>query len=78
MDFTKNKYTVIYENFDSFKKDFYCYDLLIGGSQVNMANYKDLFSIIVMDATRQDDKNKESAVDMQVTFFFRYLRYLRI
>ena len=38
-----------------------------------MANFKDLFPVIVIDVMRQDIKFRESVVDMQVTFVSRRL-----
>ena len=53
--------------FDDFKKDFYGYDELVEGSQVNFPAFKSLFLILVFDFTKQREIVKTGAIDMRVT-----------
>ena len=50
--------------FNNFKKEYYRIDSLVRGTQVNIADYKNLFPIIVFDARKQSDKLKTGATDI--------------
>ena len=69
-NFASNDYTQLYEMFDSFKKEYYGYNSLVGGTQVNFSAYKSLFPIIVFDVRRQSERLKSGVVDIQLKFFF--------
>jgi len=69
-DFARNDYARLYKSFDDFKKDFYGYDELVGGSQVSFPAFKTLFPIIVFDLTKQSEVIKTGAIDMRVTLNF--------
>ena len=56
--------------FNNFKKEYYGIDSLVGGTQVNVAAYKTLFSIIVFDVRKQNEKLKTGVTDIQVRFEF--------
>jgi len=70
INFASGQISVVCDNFDNFKKNFYGYDSLVGGTQVNLSNFKDLFPIIVVNVSRQDETFRESVVDMQVKLIF--------
>ena len=69
-NFALNDYSVLYETFDNFKKEFYGFNSFVGGTQVNFATFKTLFPIIVFDVRHQSEKIKTGVVDMQLNFKF--------
>jgi hypothetical protein len=69
-DFPSNKYSTLYKMFDSFKKEYYGFNSLIGGTQVSFPAFKSLFPIIIFDVSRQSEKLKLGIVDMQIKFTF--------
>src|SRR5208337_1525583 len=69
-NFTTNDYSRLYEMMSSFKREHYGFNSLIGGTQINMLDFKRLFPIIVLDVRKQKDKLKSGVVDMQLKFFF--------
>ena len=52
-DFARNDYVGLYTMFNNFKKYFYWYDKLLGGSQVNFLAFKSMFPILVFDLMKQ-------------------------
>ena len=56
--------------FDRFKQEFYRFNLLVGGTQVNVSTFKKLFPIIVFDARHQSEKLKSGIVDISLNFRF--------
>ena len=68
--YSTNDYSVLYEMFDNFKKDYYGYNSLVGGTQVNFSAFKSLFPIIVFDVRRQSEKIKTGIADMRFKFTF--------
>jgi hypothetical protein len=69
-NFPLNDYSVLYEMFDNFKKEFYGFNSFVGGTQVNFATFKTLFPIIVFDVRHQSEKIKTGVVDMKLNFTF--------
>lgn len=69
-NFSRNEYMKLYSMFDDFKKEYYGIDALVGGTQVHVAAYKNLFPIIVFDVRKQNEKLKIGVTDMQVRFEF--------
>ena len=69
-NFTANDYSRLYEMMSSFKREHYGFNNLIGGTQINLFNFKKLFPIVVLDVRNQKDKLKSGVVDMQLKFFF--------
>ena len=69
-NFTINDYSRLYEMMSSFKREHYGFNNLIGGTQLNMFDFKKLFPILVLDVRKQKDKLKLGVVDMQLKFFF--------
>ncbi|MDW0252271.1 MAG: hypothetical protein QOA17_10775 [Nitrososphaeraceae archaeon] len=70
VNFATNDYTVPFQMFDNYKKEFFGYNSLVGGTQVNFATYKSLYPIIVFDVTRQNEKLSNGVIDMQLKFKF--------
>jgi hypothetical protein len=69
-DFVTNDYSILYEMFDRFKQEFYGFNSLVGGTQVNVSAFKNLFPIIVFDIRHQNDETKTSRADMELHFRF--------
>ena len=65
-NFPTNDYSMLYEMFDNFKKDYYGLNSLVGGTQVNYPAFKSLFPIIVFDVRHQNEKLKSGVIDMQL------------
>lgn len=70
-NFETNDYSILYEAFDNFKKEYYGFNSLVGGTQVNFASYKTLFPLFVFDVRHQSERLKSGVVDMQLKFSFR-------
>ena len=69
-NFATNDYSERYEMFDSFKKEYYGFNSLVGGTQVNFSSFKSLYPIIVFDVRKQSDRLKSGVIDIQLKFFF--------
>ena len=69
-NFATNDYVKLYDMFDSFKKEYYGIDSLVGGTQVNFPAFKTLFPILVFDVRKQNEKLKTGVTDIQVKLFF--------
>ena len=69
-DFNMNDYSVLYEMFDSFKKEYYGFNSLVGGTQVSYLSFKKLFPIIVFDVRHQSERLKSGVIDMMLRFNF--------
>jgi hypothetical protein len=54
-DFATNDYSILYEMFDRFKQEFYGFNSLVGGTQVNVSAFKNLFPLIVFDVRHQSE-----------------------
>lgn len=66
MNFGINDYSRMYKSMDEFKKEFYGYNSLIGGNQINYACFKSLFPIFVFDLRRQSEILKSGVVDIEI------------
>jgi hypothetical protein len=69
-NFTRNSYSKLYNMFCDFRKEYYGFTSLIGGTEVDFITYKSLFPIIVFDVRKQNERLKSGIVDMQLKFFF--------
>ena len=70
-NFARNEYSTLYDMFDNFKTNYYGIDSLVGGTQVNVAAFKSLYPIIVLDVRKQNERLKTGVTDIQVRFEFR-------
>jgi hypothetical protein len=70
INFPLNDYSLLYEMFDNFKKEFYGFNSLIGGTQVNFATFKSLFPIVVFDVRHQSEKIKDGISNIRLQFEF--------
>lgn len=70
VDFNRNEYAELYESMDNFKKEYYGYNSLIGGTQINYASFKSLYPLMVFDVRRQSDALKSGVSDIKIEFLF--------
>ena len=70
VNFATNSYSKLYNMFNNFKNEYYGFDSLVGGTQVNFSTFKTLYPIIVFDVRKQDEELKSGVVDIQLTFKF--------
>ena len=70
INFQTNDYAVLYEMFDNFKKEYYGFNSLVGGTQVNFPAFKNLYPIIVFDVRHQNEKVAVGVIDIQLRFEF--------
>ena len=70
VNFTTNQYLRLYNMFDNFKKEHYGIDSLVGGTQVNVPEFKSLYSILVFDVRKQSEKIKLVSVNIIVKMKF--------
>ena len=71
VNFPTNDYAVLYDMLDNFKKEYYGFNSLVGGTQVNFSTFKSLYPIIVFDVRHQSEKLAVGIIDMQLKFEFR-------
>jgi len=69
-DFELNRYTGHYKDTVDFKENYYNFNSLIGGSQINLSSFKTLFPIYVFDVRRQSEELKSGVIDMHMEFNF--------
>ena len=65
-NFQINDYSKIYEMMTSFKREHYGFNNLIGGTQINVHDFKNLFPILAFDVRNQKDKLTTGVVNMQI------------
>jgi hypothetical protein len=70
IDFATNDYSILYEMFDRFKQEFYGFNSLVGGTQVNVSAFKKIFPIIVFDVRHQSEEIKQSNASISLDFKF--------
>ena len=56
--------------FNNFKEEYYGFNSLVGGTQVNFAAFKSLFPIVVFDVRKQKERLKTGVMDIQIKFWF--------
>jgi hypothetical protein len=69
-NFQTNDYSELYEMFDNFKKEYYSFNSLVGGTQVNFPAFKSLYPLIVFDVRRQSESLQSTTIDVKLKFFF--------
>ena len=63
-DFTKNKMATLYRAYVEFQKFYYGHDEVT--PLLNRSDFKNLFPIIVVDMSKQNDNVKMSTVDLRI------------
>jgi len=70
INLARNNYMKLYDMFDEYKQENLGISELVGGSQLNVHAFKNLFPIIVFDERKQSEKLKAGVQDIQVRFEF--------
>ena len=70
VNFTTNKYVDFYNMTDKFKREHYEFNNLIGGTQIDMINYKKLFPLVVFDVRRQSERVRNAVMNIMLGFKF--------
>ena len=70
VDFVTNDYVDFCDMADEFKREYYEFNNLIGGTQIDMINYKKLFPLIVFDVRHQSELIKSNVMNILLNFKF--------
>lgn len=70
INFGRNDISRWYDSLDKFKREYYGYNSLIGGSQITPLSFKNMYPFIVFDVRRQSEQLKSGVVDMTLNFEF--------
>lgn len=71
INFAQNDYTRLYEMAEEFKREYYGFNNLIGGTQIDFLNYKSLFPIIVFDVRHQSERVRSGVMTIKLELKFR-------
>jgi len=69
-NFAINDYAKLYEMMSSFKREHYGFNNLIGGTQINMYDFKKLFPILVVDVRKQKDQLTTGVANIHIAIDF--------
>ena len=70
IDFNRNDIARWYNSLDNFKKEYYGYNSLIGGTQITPLSFKNMFPFLVFDVRRQPEQLRSGVADMTLKFKF--------
>ena len=70
IDFNRNDIARWYNSLDKFKKEYYGYNSLIGGTQITPLSFKNMFPFLVFDVRRQSEQLRSGVADMTLKFKF--------
>lgn len=70
INFAENDYVDFYEMTDEFKREYYQINNLIGGTQIDLVNFKKLFPILVFDVRHQSEVVKSNVMSIKLNFKF--------
>src|SRR5688572_24933250 len=70
LSFPNQKVSRAYKDAATFSEKFYGMDQLITQSNINSVDYKDLYPLMVFDVSKQSERLKSSAVDIQIKAIF--------
>ena len=70
IDFNRNDIARWYNSLDKFKKEYYGYNSLIGGTQITPLSFKNMFPFLVFDVRRQPEQLRSGVADMTLKFKF--------
>ena len=68
--FKAHRFDHVYKNFVEFSQKYYGFDSLISAPDITPSQFKDMYSIFVFDASKQEDRLIHSVVDMRVEIQF--------
>jgi len=66
LDFDKNRWSILYDTYVRFCKNYYGYDYLELNQTVTSFRYNDLF--VIIDCSRQNKSIKSATVDVRIEF----------
>ena len=69
-NFATNDYVDFCDMAEEFKREHYEFNNLIGGTQIDMINYKKLFPLIVFDVRHQSELVRSNVMSMKLNFKF--------
>ena len=69
-DFAKEQFTGVYKSSFDFGSRYYGIDSLLAGSDMNPSAFKDLYPVLVFDASKQSERLTEGIVDITVKMEF--------
>ena len=70
IDFAKNDFVKLYDMAENFKKDYYGINNLIGGNQIDLLSYKNLYPIIVFDVRHQSEQVRSNVMSIGLELKF--------
>ena len=70
IDYAKNDFVKLYEMAENFKKDYYGINNLVGGNQINLLSYKELYPIIVFDVRHQSEQVRSNVMSISLELKF--------
>lgn len=70
IDFATNDYVDFCDMAEEFKREYYGFNNLIGGTQIDMINYRKLFPLIVFDVRHQSEVIKSNIMNIRLNFKF--------
>ena len=70
INYTTNDYVDFCVMADEFKREHYEFNHLVGGTQIDMINYKKLFPLVVFDVRHQSEQVKSNVMTMKLNFRF--------
>ena len=65
-NFTQQKFSRVYGDAAAFRTKFYNVEELISSPNITPADYKELFPMFVFDVSKQNEKLKNSTIDIQI------------
>ena len=66
LNFGQQKYSRMYKEAAEFRKNYFGMDSLISNSNINPADYKELFPLFVFDVSKQSERLKNSITDITI------------
>lgn len=70
INFVRNDYVDFCDMADEFKREYYEFNNLIGGTQMDMLSYKKLFPLMVFDVRHQSERVRSNVMTMKLDFKF--------
>ena len=70
LDYTKNQFDTVYQDFASFNQKFYGVDKMIAMTSVDLNSYKAIYPILMFDVSKQSERLKSGVTDITVQCTF--------
>ncbi|XP_026828148.1 uncharacterized protein LOC113562574 [Ooceraea biroi] len=68
LDFTKNRYAVLYDMYARFRRAYYALDRDDDGAMLTMSKFLHCGPLVVIDCSRQNESVKSATVDVRIEF----------